>query len=84
VFENRMLRRIFVLKRDEIIEGWRKFHNEELQNFYSLSDIIKMLKSRKMRRAWYVACVGQKRNACRVLVGKPEGNRPLIRIGRII
>jgi hypothetical protein len=59
-------------------------HNEELQNFYSLSDIITMLKSRKMRRAGHVACNGQKRSACRILGGKPEGNRPLGRVWRII
>jgi hypothetical protein len=83
VFKNRSLRRIFGLKRDEIIGGWRKLHNEELRNFCS-SDIIIMLKSRKMRRAGHVACIGQKRSACRVLGGKPEGNRPLGRVGRVI
>jgi hypothetical protein len=55
VFENRVLRRIFGLKRDEVMSGWRKLHNEELHNLYSSPSIIRMIKSRRMRWAGYVA-----------------------------
>jgi hypothetical protein len=57
--------------------GWRKLHNEEIHNLYSSPSIITMIKSRRMRWAGYVARKGEKRNACRILVGKPEGKRPL-------
>jgi hypothetical protein len=57
--------------------GWRKQHNEELHNFYSLPSIIRMMKSRRMRWAGNVALKGEKRNACKILVGKPERARPL-------
>jgi hypothetical protein len=55
VFENRVLGRIFLPKRDEVIGGWRKLHNEEHHNFYYSPGIIRMKKSRKMGLAWYVA-----------------------------
>jgi hypothetical protein len=71
VFENRTLRRIFGPKRDKVTGGWRKLHNEE---FHS---IIRMVKSRRMRWAGYVARMREKRNAYRILVGKPECKRPL-------
>jgi PAS domain-containing protein len=71
VFENRALRRIFGLKRDEEAGGWRKLHNEELHNLYS---------SPRMRWAGYVVRMGETRNAYRILVGKPEGKRPLGRL----
>jgi hypothetical protein len=74
VFENRVLRRIFVPKREEVTGGWRKLHNEELHNLYSSPSIIRMIKSRRMRWAGHVARMG-KRNAYRILVGKPEGRR---------
>jgi hypothetical protein len=77
VFENRVLRRIFGPKRDEVTGDWRKLHNEELHNFYSSPNIIRMIKSRRMRWAGHVARMGETRNACRILVGKPEGRRPL-------
>jgi hypothetical protein len=77
VFENRVLRGIFGPKRDEVIGGWKKLHNCELYNLYSSPSIIRMIKSRKMRWAGHVARMGEKRNACRILVGKPEGKRPL-------
>jgi hypothetical protein len=57
--------------------GWRKLHNEELHNLYSLPNIIRMINSRKMRWAWHVARMRGKKNVYRILVGKPEGNRPL-------
>jgi hypothetical protein len=77
VFENRVLRRIFGPKRDEVTGGWRKLHNEELQNLYFSPSIIRMIKSRRMRWGGHVARMGEKRNAYRILVGKPEGKRPL-------
>jgi hypothetical protein len=77
VFENRVLRGIFGPKRDEAIGGWRKVHNEELHNLYCSPSIIRMIKSRRMRWEEHVARLGEKRNAYRILVGKPEGKRPL-------
>jgi hypothetical protein len=75
VFENRVLRRIFGRKRDEVTGEWRKLHNEELRDLYSSPSIIKIIKLR-MRWAGHVARMGEKRNSCRLLVGKPEGKRP--------
>jgi hypothetical protein len=77
VFENRVLRRIFGPKRDEVTGDWRKQHNEELRDLCSLPSIIGMIKSRKMRWAGNVARMKEKRNAYRLLVGEPEGERPL-------
>jgi hypothetical protein len=77
VFENRVLRRIFGPKRDELTGEWRKLHNEELQNLYSSPDIIRQIKSRRMRWAGHVARMGEERKLYKVLVGKPEGKRPL-------
>jgi hypothetical protein len=74
MLEDRVLRIVFDPKRDEVTEGWRKLHNEELHNLYSLP---RMIKSRRMRWAGHVAHMGQKRNAYRIFVGKPEGRRPL-------
>jgi hypothetical protein len=79
VFENKVLRRIFGPKRDEATGGWRKLHNEELRDLYSSPSIIRIIKSRRMRWAGHVARMGEKRNAYRLLVGKPEGKRPLRR-----
>jgi hypothetical protein len=75
--ENRVLRRIFGPKRDGATGGWRKLHNEELHNLYSSPSIIRIIKSRRTRWAGHVARMGEKRNVCRLLVGKPEGKRPL-------
>jgi hypothetical protein len=75
VFENRVLRRIFGPKRDEVTGEWRTLHNEELCDLYSLPSII-IIKSRRMRWAGHVVRMGEKRNAYRLLVGKPEGKRP--------
>jgi hypothetical protein len=82
VFENRVLRRIFGSKWDEVTGDWRKLHNEELHNLYSSPNIIRMIKSRRMRMAGHVARMGEKRNEYRILVGKPEGKRPLGRSRR--
>jgi hypothetical protein len=73
VFENRVLRRIFGPKRDGVTGGWRKLHNEELHNLYSLASIIRIIKSRRLRWVGHVAQMGEKRNVYRLLVGKPEG-----------
>jgi hypothetical protein len=73
VFENRVLRRIFGPKRDELTERWRKLHNEELHDLYYSPSIIRIM----MRWAGHVARMGEKRNAYRLLVGKPEEKRPL-------
>jgi hypothetical protein len=77
VFENRMLRRIFGPKKDEVTGDWRKLHNEELHNLYSSPNIIRMIKSSRMKWAGLVARMGEKRNEYRLLVGKPEGKRQL-------
>jgi len=73
VFENRVLRRIFGPKRDEVTEEWRKLHNEEPNELYSPPNIVQVIKSRRMRWAGHVACMGEGRGMYRVLVGKPEG-----------
>jgi hypothetical protein len=82
VFENRVLRRIFGSKRDDVMGEWRKLHNEEFHDLYSSISIIRIIKSRRMRWAWHVARMGEKSNAYRLLVGKPEGKRPLGRLRR--
>jgi hypothetical protein len=79
VFENKVLRRIFGPKRDEVTGGWRKLHNEELCDLYSSPGIIRIIKSRTMRWAVHVARMGEKKNAYRLLVGKIERTRPLVR-----
>ncbi|KAJ4438799.1 hypothetical protein ANN_14751 [Periplaneta americana] len=77
VFENKVLRKIFAAKRDEVTEEWRKLHNTELHALYSSPDIIRDIKSRRLRWAGHVARMGESRNAYRVLVGRPERKRPL-------
>jgi hypothetical protein len=77
VFEKRVLRRIFGPKRDEVTGGWRKLHNEDLHNLYSSPSIIRMIKSRRMRREGHVARTGERKNAHGILVGKSEGKRPV-------
>jgi hypothetical protein len=77
VFENTFLRRIFVPKRDEVTGEWRKLHSEELHNLYSFPDIIRQVKSMRMRWARHVARMGEERKVYKVLVGNPEGKRPL-------
>jgi hypothetical protein len=75
VFENRVLRRIFGPKRDEVTGKWRKLHNEKLNYQYSSPNIVRVIKSRRWAR--YVARMGEERVVYKVLVGKPEGKRPL-------
>jgi hypothetical protein len=77
MFENRVLRRTFGPKRDEVIGGWITLHNEELRGLCSLPSMIRMMKSRRMRWLWYVARMEQKRKAYVLLVGNREGKRPL-------
>jgi hypothetical protein len=77
VFQNRVLRRVFGPKRDEVTGERRKLHNEELNDLYSSPSIIRIMKSRRVIWAVHVARIGEKRHAYRLLVGKPEGRRPL-------
>ena len=71
-----MLRRVFGPKRDEVTGEWRKLLNEELSDLYSLPNIVRVVKSRRMRWAGHVARMGEGRGVHRVLVGRPEGKRP--------
>ena len=77
VFENRVLRIIFGPKSDEGTGEWRKLHNAELNDLYSSPNIPRVIKSRRMRWAGHVARMGKGRGVFRVLVGKPQGKRPL-------
>jgi hypothetical protein len=77
VFENRVLRRIFGPKGDRVTGGWRKLRNVELHHLYSSPSIIRIIKSKWMRWAGHVTRMGEKRNVYRLLVGTPEGKRPL-------
>ena len=76
VFENRVLRRVFGPKRDEVIGEWRKLHKEELRDLYSLPNIVWVVKSSRMRWTGHVARMGEGRGVHGVLVGKTEGKRP--------
>jgi hypothetical protein len=76
VFENRVMRKIYAPKREE--EGsWRKLHNDELHDLYSSPNIVRVIKSRRMRWAGHVACMGEGRDVYRVLVGRPKSKIPL-------
>ena len=77
VFENRVLRRVFGSKRDEVTGEWRKLHNKNLRDLYSLPNIVRVVKSRRMRWVGHVARMGEGRGVHRVLVREPEGKRPL-------
>jgi hypothetical protein len=79
VFENRVLRRIFGPKRNEVTEERRKLHNEELHDLYSSPCIFRIMKARRMSWAGHIARMGENRSAYRLLVGKPKGRRPLLR-----
>ena len=82
VFKNTVLRRIFGPRRDEVTGKWRRLHNEELNDLYSSPNIVRVIKSRRMRWTGHVACMGEERGVYRVLLGKPEGRRPLGRSRR--
>ena len=77
MFENRLLRRIFVPKMGEVIGKWRKLHNEELNDLYCSPNIVQMIKSRRVRWVGHVVRVKKTKGVYMVLVGKPEGQRPL-------
>ena len=82
MFENRVLRRVFGPKRDEVTSEWRKLRNEELNDLSSSHSIARVIKSRRVRWAGHVARMRERRVAYWVLVGKPEGKRPLGRLNR--
>ena len=77
VFENMVLRRIFRPRREQVTGEWRRLHNEETNDLYSSPSIVRVINSRRMRWAGHVALMGEERGVYRVLVGKPEGRRPL-------
>ena len=77
MFENRVLRRIFGPNRDGVTGEWRKLHNEELNDLYSSPNIVRVIKSRRMRWARHMARMEEDRGVHKVLVGKPDGKRPL-------
>jgi hypothetical protein len=72
VFENKVLRGVFSPKREEVVGGWKRLHNEERHNFYTSSNTIRVIKSRIMRLAGHEACMGEMRNIYKILTGKPE------------
>jgi hypothetical protein len=76
VFEKWVLRRIFEPERDEVTGEWRKLHNAELNDLYSSPNIVRVIKSRRMRWAWHLRRMGERRGVYSVLVGKLEGKRP--------
>jgi len=77
VFENRVLRRVFGPRRGDVTGELKKLHNEELRNLYSIPNIVRVVKSRRMRRAGHVVHMGEGRGVHRTLVGKPEGKIPM-------
>jgi len=77
VFENMVLRRIFGPRRDVVTGEWRRLHNDELNDLHSSPNIVRVIKSRRMRWAGHVARMGEERWVYRILVGKPDGRRPL-------
>jgi hypothetical protein len=77
LFENRVLRRIYGPKRDEVTGEWRKLHNGKLHNLSTSPNIIRQTRSRRMRWVGLIACMGEERSVYKVLMGKPERKRPL-------
>jgi len=80
VVENMVLRRIFGPRREEVTGEWRRLHNEELNDLHCSPNIVRVIKSKKLRWAGHVARMGEERVVYRILVGKPEGRRPLERL----
>jgi hypothetical protein len=80
VFENKVLRRLFAPKREVVVGGWRRLHNEAIHQLYTSQDVIRVIKSRRMRWAAHIACMEEVRNMYKILVGKPGGKRPLGRL----
>jgi len=81
VFENMVLRRIFGPRRDEVTGEWSRLHNEELSDLYSSPNIVRVIKSRRIRWGGHVVRMVEERGVYRVLVGKPEGTKPLGDLG---
>jgi hypothetical protein len=77
VFENRVLRRIFGPRSNEVTGEWKKLHNEELNDLYSSPNIVRVIKTRRMRWAGHVSRMGEGRGVYRILVGNPKGRRPM-------
>ena len=77
MFENRVLRRVCRSKRDEVTRGWKKLHNEELNDLYCSPNIVRVIKSRRIRWVEHVARLEERKGIYTVLVGKPDGERPL-------
>jgi hypothetical protein len=77
MFENRVLRRIFESKRKKVAGGWRRLYNEELHSLYPSPNIIRVVKSRRVRWVGHIARMGEMRNAYKIMVGRPEGKRPI-------
>jgi hypothetical protein len=77
VFENRVLRQIFGSKREDVVGGWRRLHNEELRNLYASPDVIRVIKAMVLRWSGHTACVTGMRNSYNILVEKCERKRPL-------
>jgi hypothetical protein len=75
LFENKVLRRIFGPRRDEVTGDWRRLHNEEINVLFSSPNIVRAIKSRRIKWVGHVARMGEERGVCRVLVGKPEGEK---------
>jgi hypothetical protein len=82
VFENRVLRRIFGPKREEVAGGWRRLHNEELHNLFTLPNVTRVFRSSVLSWAGDVTLMGEMRNAYKIFAGKPEGKRPFGRSRR--
>ena len=79
VFENKVLRKIYGPKRDEMTGEWRRLHNEELHGLYDSPDVVRIMKSRRLRWSDHVARMREKRRLYSIVVRKPEGKRPLAR-----
>jgi hypothetical protein len=79
VYENRVLKRIFGPKNKEVVGSWRRLHNAELHNLYASPNIIRVIRSRKIRREGHIMCMREMKNEYKIVFGKLEGKRPLVR-----